>query len=133
MRFPAQSAAFRDVWRAHGQALLSELRGAGWGGGDALRSVAWRVVVPLAASGPPPDAAVPPEPRAVFELALGAPPAPAAAVVAPGAAGDDDDSGAQPEGGAQPTRTLTFEMTHDELGGLFDQLEHIQAQLDAIA
>ena len=114
--------------------MLAELRGAGWGGGDALRSVAWRVVVPLAASGAAPDAAAPPEPRAVFELGLGPPPAPAPAVVAAGAAGGDAAAeGEERPGSEQPLRTLTFEMTHDELGGLFDQLERIQGQLDAIA
>ena len=112
--------------------MLAELRGAGWGGGDALRSVAWRVVVPLAASTAGADAAAPPEPRAVFELGLGPPPAPAPAVVAAGAGGGDAEDEPRP-GSEQPLRTLTFEMTHDELGGLFDQLERIQGQLDAIA
>lgn len=125
------------MWRAQGQAVLAELRGAGWGGGAALRSVAWRVVVPLAASGAPPDAGAPPEPRAVFELALGPPPVPAAAVVAAGAGGAGDDARNDQETDEQtqsgPTQTLAFEMTHEELGGLFDQLERIQTQLDAIA
>ena len=114
--------------------MLAELRGAGWGGGDALRSVAWRVIVPLAASGAPPDASAPPEVRAMFELGLGPPPEPAASVVAAGAAGGDAAAAEdQRPAGEQPLRTLTFEMTHDELGGLFDQLERIQGQLDAIA
>jgi hypothetical protein len=92
--------------------VLAALRAADWGAADGLRSVAWRVVVPMAGNGVAADA--PPEQRAVFELGLGPP-----------ATGAD--------GAADVARRVVFEMTHAELGGLFEDLERIQGALDALS
>ncbi len=108
---PAQAACFREVWRAQSAALLSALRAADWGAADGLRGVSWRVSVPIASDA---DAA-PAAPVAVLELALGR-------------AGDGD---AGTPGGAV-LRRVAFECTHTQLGQLFDDMERIQAQLDAL-
>ena len=120
-RSPSQAAAFRDAWRLHSASVLTALRAADWGTADGLRSVAWRVVVPMAGDGVAPDA--PPEQRAVFELGLGPP---AGSAAATGGADADDGASVAP-------RRVVFEMTHAELGGLFDDLERIQGQLDALS
>lgn len=121
---PLKAGLFRDAWRTHGPALLSALRGGEWGAAPRLRSVVWRVAVPLAGDGV--DAAAPPAQRAVFELALGA----------PGARGDasaSSSAGAAAAAGAGAPRRVVFEATHAQLGALFDDVERIQAQLDALS
>ncbi len=100
--------------------------------------MAWRVVVPLADS----DAAAsegvsdaPPQQRAIFELALGPPPpdsdgdAGAGAAAAPQAANARDAQRRDASG----AKRVVFELSHAELGALFDDVERIQAQLDALA
>jgi len=104
-----QADCFRHAWRSGSAALLSVLRGAHWGCADTLLGVSWRVLVPLASDAPQQPEATPAQPVAVLELQLG------------------------PAGGPAAGERLAFECSRDQLASLFDDVERIQAQLDALA
>ena len=101
----ALASVFGSVWKSSSPALLAALRSADWGSADRLLGVAWRVSVPLAGS-----SAVAAQPVAVLELEVG------------------------PGGGAAGGGTrVAFQCSHEQLGALFDDVERIQAQLDALS
>ena len=97
------ASSFRDAWKAGSAALLAALRTQDWGAADQLLGCAWRVAVPIASDA----AAAPAPPVAVLELQLG-------------------------KGGAVAGRRVAFEVSTEQLGALFDDVERIQAQLDAL-
>jgi hypothetical protein len=102
-------SCFRDTWRSGSAAALNALRAADWGSADTLRAVNWRVSVPLASDSA--QGAPPASPVATFELTVGR-------------------AGHAHVGAA--SRRIAFECTQEQLGRLFDDVERIQAQLDAL-
>ena len=103
------AGAYAAAWKAGSPALLAALRAADWGCADRLLSVSWRVAVPVATDGSATTAAAAAKPLAVLELELGR------------------------SGGAGSGRRVACELSHEQLGALFDDLERINAQLDALA
>ncbi|KAJ4453635.1 putative HCaRG protein [Paratrimastix pyriformis] len=141
-----KAAAFGEVWAAQSEALLTRIRERSFGSPPAVTGISWDLLLPMGSTytrndrslmvrfdlthtplPAAPSSAPTPAPSALGTVVPAAAPAPR-----PVATGCPSLIEASPEQ-AQADNHVRFELSHEELKTMFQQIEKIQEQLDTLA